>query len=1046
MSLEVRSPHFEPLQQLNGEAHAASFKPAQSSLQELFEKVRATPHRTGICHFLRQAREIQPDLKEYERFLNALEAAVIISSKEKVKQLFLHACSLLLQDEAQKYLIQGKFDSRKLLIDLLAAENTPSMAFQLVCRKHADLDQELATIPTLMRLIREEVDVNLIVIEGLHPVEWIIKHNEGMLRELLIYSSRLSSSLLKSEIVKGYFAKTLSCPVSNVGCVQIISALKELGASIIDGNEALFTQACIEDDEKLAQSLLDDGLEPTAQFEEAPLLLFACQKPNANKVAELLLSKNLDPNVFHKGTKQTPLHAALKNGNVAMCLVLMQYGADLFAEDCAKETPFQLILRSDDSQIRLLVHQPDNFVRPWNLKVLVQNLKTLHQKSAPSEELKSFLSILITTKFDQAALNSDDGIELFCELIRFKAYDAIEAALRNGFSLYRSKEKLITHFTVKFLSANLEPFIYLLKWNYLDPNAKTSDETPLVFTALLDPTMESLRQALQDKKVRLNTTTKEGDTLLHFYCKNATNGNHAIPSIQNILGEGIAVNALDIHKRPALYYALHPLKPEIVELLITSGAHPFHLSDRLMSYLAFVQQDRVSLLFKDFKMCQGQTATYPAFCRAVMQNGARFPEELLEINFLLPAAQFTPLAYFRSKERYLEALLALHKKYPDAPQEYFYPFLLQLNLEHLQRKALDFKIPEIKSHIPVMHLLQKFDGLNWHDRTAPNYCDPAKVRIAKHEHRRDTLRRAFQTLLAEYVPHKMAFTGTPVAGTQDLVIFYNNLENLLKHIVLLLEKEQDQNKITKCVLKLAWSALYCGTRWEETALRLYTKLKYQKSKETLLEDKFDEQLALIREQIVSDLNRGNIHGHRFYLKSIGDKYNIPLSAGVPKVNETHQPVDLTPEICEQKFCATYNASQIMPSTRTFFEVSIKKADAVLVRWFKNNMPRDYTFPGFKELSWQAKSLELLYKEPQQHRAAVQRLFRDNAYPVRSDFTSVDDLLKGIHQEEYRERMVYNDELNKIFDDGIIHFLQTRGVLSEAFKGIYKDFISNWQQK
>lgn len=1046
MSSEVRSPRFEPVLQPNGEALPVSAKPVQGSLQELFDKVTANPDRSCICHFLKQARDAHLDLKEYERFLNVLEKASIISSKAKAKQLFLHACSLLLQDEAQKYLTQAKADPKNLLLELLASEGTPSMAFQLVCQKHTTLDQELATIPTLMRLIREEVDVNILVIEGLHPVEWIIKHNEGMLPELLAYSSRLSSSLLKSQIVQSYFAKTLQYHVNQVGCVQIITALKGLGASIIDSNEALFTQACIEDDDKLAQSLLDDGLEPTAQFEEAPLLLFACQKPNANKVAELLLSKKTDPNVFHKGTKQTPLHAALKNGNVAMCLVLIQYGADLFAEDSAKETPFQMILRSEDSQIRLLAHQPDNFLRSWNLKTLVQNLKTLHQKSAPTEELLSFLSILISTKFDQTTLNSKDGIELFCELIRLKAYDAIEAALRNGFSLYSSKEKRITHFSVQFLSANVEPFIYLLNQNSLDPDAKTSDETPLVFTSLVHPaSMEALRQTLWQKNVRLDATTKEGDTLLHFYCKNSQQAPaNTNVSIQRVLEAGVNVNALDIHKRPALYYALHPLKPDLVELLITSGAHPFHLSDRLMSYLAFVQQDRVHLLFSNFKMCQGQTQTYAAFCQAIMQKGAHFPEELLEINFLLPANQFGLFQFFKSKTQYLEALLALHKKYPDAPQEYFYPFLMQLNPTHLQRKALDFKIPALSRSINIGQLLQKFDGLNWHDRSAPNYCDPAKVRIAKHEHRRDTLRKAFQTLLNEYVPNKMAFTGTPVQGTQDLVIFYDNLENLLKHITFLLEKEQDQTKISKCILKLAWSALYCGTRWEETALRLYQKLRYQKSKETLLEDKFDEQLALIREQIVSDLNRGNIHGHRYYLKSIGDKYNIPLSAGVPKVNETHQPVDLTPEICEQKFCATYNASLIMPSTRTFFEVSMKKADAVLMRWFKNNMPRDYTFPGFKELSWSAKSLELFYKDAQQHRAAVQHLFKSKEYPVRADFTSVDDTLKAIHQDEYRERMVYSLEHNKIFDDGIIHFLQTRGVLKEAFNGIYKEFISNWQ--
>jgi len=1029
----------------NGESGLMAVQKSPNEVNELFQKVLSLPSRQLLRTFLKEVKEAQLDLKEYEKYLGLFVTASIFTIKEKAKQLFLHACSLLFSDEALKFLEAGQFDRQQLLTELLSVETTPSMAFQLVCQPHCSLDGDLATIPYLMRLIHEEVDVNAIVIEGLHPIEWIIKHNESLLANVLSYSARLALSLLKSEIVKQYLAKKLQCPIGTISCTQIIKSLKEFGVTIIDGNNALFSHACTTDDYALAQSLLDEeSFDPSGQYDGTPHLLAACQKPNAQKIPGLLLQRGTNSNVAHSATKETPLHAALRNDNPELCMALLLQSADLLAEDRNKETPLQLMMQSDKKEIRHLCQYPDIYIQSWDLKQLVQVLKKLHLKTRASQELFDLLSALIQSKYDQAKLNTPEGVEFFYELVRLNAYKAIQKAIQTGFSLYRSKEQLISHFSKDVILAHQEVFIYLLSSDFLHQDAKSIDETPLIFIVLSNPHCGRLLAQLHEKRVSLTSRTKDGDTLLHFYCKNGGN-DRGIESIRKVLSLGMDVNALDIHRRPALYYALQPLKPEIVEMLLFNGAHPFHLSDRIINYISFVQQDRLHLLFSKFKVCEGYTQTYGSFFHAVQHRGSAFPEELLEISFLLPASEFSPARYFRTKEEYLVALGNLRKKYPDAPKEYFFPFLLQLNHEHFKRRTLDFQIPPITKQVNIQKLLNDFDGLNWQIPQAPNYCDPTKVRISKFTHKREDLRGAFQKLLGEYVPFKTAFTGTPLAGTNELRVFYDNLELLLKHIVLLLDEEQDATIRTKYLLKLAWSAIYCGTRWEETALRIYQKLKYKKTRETLLEDKFDELLSLLREQIVSDLNKGNIHGYRYYLKSIGEKYNIPLSQGVSKVSETHQPQNLTPDLCESYFCAAYNASLIVPTTITFFETSFLKPDGVLKRWFNNHTPADYSFKGFKELCWSAKALELFYKTPEQYRAAVQHLFKEKEYIVPANFASISEVLTGIHQGEYFDKMVYDIDTAKVHSEGFIHFLQTRGVLKEPFKGIFKDFFESWQK-
>lgn len=1021
---------------------------SQINVQRLYESVsKECSHRT-LNEFLKEAKKVQLDMAEFEMYLNCLEKGLIVSKKETYRQLFLHACSLDLEDKALHYLTEGKekasLDHYSLFVELLSQKTIPSLALKHLCKDKIVLQKAEATIPTVLRLLGAGVAADCIIVDSMPCLEWAFERRDAkLIGEICATGARITPSCLSNPFVIAFFHEEIVARRSEFSAnYYILHELQNMRASLDDQRIELFKLAATDDDEKMAH-LLYKGLDGSKIYDGYTLLHIACKTSRGSKVAKYLLDEgavcNAPASAENKSVR--PLHIAVESANGSLVQLLLSRGANLFQENADKVSGFQAIMQSDVAEIRATLLDPTIQPSSWPLDNWVPALQKMHLGKPPSPQLIQFLqSIIITVPPEEMA--SQRGSELFAELARFEIWDAIQFLMQNTFELLRNHDNKEgpSPLTRVLEGKRVSAVEYLVKNDFLHPDTKTSNGNPLLFWAV-EVGSSKLMNLLIEKKADFHAKSKDQETLLHFAARKKDT-----QCVLWCLGNtDLDVNALDIHKRPALYYALVPTQVEMILSLLKAGARPFFLADRLYSYSIVVNQMGFEAVLSEFALWKnfaGKAAAsrFPEFLN---QCGKAYPQEALEIFFLIPL-RTSPHMFFQTKKEYVIALLGLHKKYPEAPLEYFYNFLMQVNEIHLTRKILDFKIPQVLQEVDIKQILNEFDELNWTNPAAPAYCNPDDVLVMGQSNNKETLRTALQTLVEAYIPRKITFTGTPPAGTVDLQIFYDSLETTLKHIVLMKKDSQDVAKRTKAILKLAWASVLCGTRWEETSLRVFQKLKFPKKKEELLEDLFDESLAQVREAIARSIANQSTHGYRQLVRAIGKEYNIPMAEGIPNVAEPHEQRYLTPGYCKYSFALSYIANLLVPHTYSFFESRIAKNDGVLIKWFKQHIPENFTFADYQEVAWSTACIQLFANNPVEQNLALKQIFANKGIYVSAGAEAV-DVLRTYRESEYIEMKVYDLEAGKVKMDGVINFLLQRGVLTECFPGIFLDFLNIWKR-
>jgi len=633
--------------------------------------------------------------------------------------------------------------------------------------------------------------------------------------------------------------------------------------------------------------------------------------------------------------------------------------------------------------------------------------------------------------------------KLFFELIRLQAWKLLQSMMSKGFDLHLSIEGQPSPFARLVALKMYDVIRFLIAHSYLHPNTYAEDGLPLIFWAIENGSAD-LFDALTSKGVNLFVTTKDKETLLHRAVKK-----EALSCVRSLLQKGVKlqVNVLDIHKRPPLYYAFSPLKLEIALELLKAGALPFHLGDRLVEYCHFVETQKClsvvigsHKLYQQFSQLSQPTLTFSQFLN---KSAPEHPFEVLEIKFLIPTLE-NQLQRYTRKEDYLNDLLLLQKKYQPVPEEYFYPFLINLITGHLSRRAQEFTIPPIQAPVDIKLLLTHFDNLNWTRPEEPFYCDPENVKVMGTTEKRDALRSSLRALVETYVPERTVFPGTPPRGPA-LDLFYTNLETVLKHITLMLETEREPHFRKKALLKLAWSTIKCGTRWEEIGLRVYKLLKFKKKEEQLWEDAFDDELANLREILARNIGRNGVHGYRQVVRVIGKQFAIPMSDGIANVPEPYERSIFTPEYCGFFFLKCYRANLVIPRALDFFKASFQKNDGAIIKWFSNNLPEDFIAEGQDELSWACSAISLFYTTYDDQKAALQRLFNKRGVYISPGEIPADlnpqALIKRYRASEYVSQHLYNIDTGEILLDGLIHFLKARSIAQEVFPGIFVEFLA-----
>ena len=635
----------------------------------IFQRTITEPTAIHVKAFVRKAAAITLELPELEKYLTTLERGHIVSSDSKFKILLLHAANLENIEQAEHYKKEGAIDCKQLVLELLPTENATKPAIQFLTQEGLSLHKSEVTLPILQSLLLFEVDANKISIDNKSLLSWALQTENDALIELAIRSkARFCENLFQDHAAMLFFSKRLEIPPEIVTSVQVLQELKKMGVDLKPALAAIISYAAASEDIDILAFLHHEGLDTNAPFED----------------------------------KNTPLHIALEKSHAKFARALLANGASLFVPNGSGVTPFQLLLNNNYPEMQALLLEPTLYADSLPIAYLNQSLQGVSVKD--TGKIARVLEMLVE-KFSLETFYTTDGMEFFGLLFRFAAREAVKIVMEKGYNLRAKQSHGHSPFSKLIEQKNALAIAHLIGMGYLTQEMTTDEGLPLLFwIAAQRAPGQPLKVAAKNG---LNTTLlgSDGETVLHQATKS-----QILPNVTFLIDSQLVdVNALDQHGRPALYYALTKgSNPEIVSALIVSGAHPFHLGERLLQYTNYIFNDH-------FTQVIGTTQVWKMFTDSSQNNFATFmrslsfhtalpaiQQEALECALLIPQLLPQQSRLFLNKESCFSALLQLRKKFPQAPLEHFFPLLTVLEQSHLQRPIPD-------TNLPKHNLEEKFD-------------------------------------------------------------------------------------------------------------------------------------------------------------------------------------------------------------------------------------------------------------------------------------------------------------------------------------------------
>lgn len=618
----------------------------------IFKRVIAVSTAQNVQAFVRKASVITLELPDLEMYLTTFERAHIVTSEEKYKILFLHAANLENIEQAEIYKKQGALNSKQLVLELFRKEKATRPVMQLLTHQGLALFRDEVTLPLLHCLLVCQVDANKISIDNKSLLSWALQTENDHLIDLAIRSkSRFCENIFQDHAALLFFARRLEVPAETISSLQVLQELKKMGIDLKAALAAIISYAASVDDDEILSFLHAEGFDTNAPFED----------------------------------QNTPLHIALEKSRAKFARALLANGAKLDVQNAKGITPLQLLLSNNAPEMQAFLLEPAICNESISLAALNASLKASSMKEQGT--IAQFLEIFVK-KQPLEVFYTPEGMELFGLFCRFGAKEAMSFVLEQGYDINALQMHGHSLFSKLIEQKNVLTIAHLYVSGHVEQSMKTADGTPILFWLVAQRHNSQPLKLVLKKGLSFDQLGNDKETLLHQAAKNQHPFN-----VQCLLDmRAIDVNALDKYGRPALFYALAKgSNPEVVAQLLAAGARPFHLGEQLLQYTNYILNNRLQLI-------AGSTHLWNRFSESREESFATYinqlsadalplyiRQEVLEIAFLLPKLLHKPLAIFISKEEYLESLLLLQKKYPDAPNEFFYPFLAHLRNDHLEQ-------------------------------------------------------------------------------------------------------------------------------------------------------------------------------------------------------------------------------------------------------------------------------------------------------------------------------------------------------------------------
>ncbi len=165
------------------------------------------------------------------------------------------------------------------------------------------------------------------------------------------------------------------------------------------------------------QRLLDVGADPNrpGADDETPLLkaTFMCRYPEETRIALLLLEHGADPNVHSKVHDETPLHRAIRSGNVTVARALLDRGADPDARRIYEETPLHVAASQGETAIveALLAAGAEIDALDHHENTPLQRAVAAHEHAVIETLLRAGASTTLKNKYGMLPIDQHQGDE-----------------------------------------------------------------------------------------------------------------------------------------------------------------------------------------------------------------------------------------------------------------------------------------------------------------------------------------------------------------------------------------------------------------------------------------------------------------------------------------------------------------------------------------------------------------------------------------------------------------------------------------------------------
>lgn len=546
-----------------------------------------------------------------------------------------------------------------------------------------------------------------------------------------------------------------------------------------------------------------------------------------------------------------------------------------------------------------------------NLQKIAKNVFQAKQKDPKqlTERLRSCAEALVIHKAESEKL---PPFEICCKYELFEeACELLEQGADIGLLTLESKNKLLGY----FLDVCDFPRVELLESAGASLAVHRNKLRPLLHHYLNTKKTAAALKLIELGADRGPSAPNRDDSAVICAVKNGL-----LPVVQRIVALGDSVTCRDANQDSLLHLAAY--------------GHHYELLEWLSQKLDVCYKSRGQLPY------------------SLVQDSEYFSHKPpFERAFLLDdlATCSNHLAYL-PKDQAIAQLTMLRTKYPASCVDHI---LYTVNKSHFQYQEQISLPAELAPNCSIDELLVLFDQVNFRHPDGANYANPADFRSDTGTTNPRRLRENLVEFLHK-VRYRVAYLGTPQAGSHAIETFYHSIERALTHTIRLIKEMPESNEkravIKRTVVDYLRAARYCGGKLYANAYQQYVAV--MRGVAPTFKDEILDMLGNYREVLFQSLvpeGPQSVHDFNHMLRELGMELGIPGSEMMASFEDYFMGRGFDAHDIRTRFYRLYTTRNIIFECVKQQVEQSNELRGKLFDWFKLNIPHDWQHEEFAAL-------------------------------------------------------------------------------------------------